>query len=138
VLRYKRYSIPYKWWSSGHAGAFAGRQLTHLTSLITTAGPHVGPARPPCNYPFPTLTSVPNSYNDPINHDLDMLPTGTFTIHPHPTLHDTTIPCTPNGRAVTTLSGPRIRHLFQLFRPDLTHRSFEEEVYHLMTRLGSR
>jgi hypothetical protein len=33
---------------------------------------------------------------------------------------------------------PRVRHVFQLFRPDLTHRSFEEEVYHLITRLGSR
>jgi hypothetical protein len=27
-----------------------------LTSLDTTAGPLVGPARHPCNYPFPTLT----------------------------------------------------------------------------------
>jgi hypothetical protein len=26
-----------------------------LTSLVPTAGPLVGPARPPCNYPFPTL-----------------------------------------------------------------------------------
>jgi hypothetical protein len=38
---------------------------------------------------------------------------------------------------VTTLSGPRIRHLFQLFSPDLTHSTFEEEVYHLITRLSS-
>jgi hypothetical protein len=66
-----------------------------------------------------------------------MLPTGTFTVHTHPTLHDTTILWTPYGRAVTTLSGPRIRHLFQLFRPDLTRRSFEDTVYHLITRLGS-
>jgi hypothetical protein len=67
-----------------------------------------------------------------------MLPTGKITIHTHPTLHDTTILCTPDGRAVTTLSGPRVRHLFQLFRPDLTHRSFEEEIYHLRARLGFR
>jgi hypothetical protein len=67
-----------------------------------------------------------------------MLPTGKFNIHTHPTLYDTTILCTPDGRTVTTLSGPRIRHLFQLFRPYLTQRSFEEEVYHLITRLGSR
>jgi hypothetical protein len=31
----------------------------------------------------------------------------------------------------------RAPHLFQLFRPDLTQHSFEEEVYHLITRLGS-
>jgi hypothetical protein len=67
-----------------------------------------------------------------------MLPSGTFTIHAHPTLHGTTILCTPDGRAVTTLSSPCIRHLFQLFRPDLTHRSFEELIYHLITRLGFR
>jgi hypothetical protein len=67
-----------------------------------------------------------------------MLLTGKFTIHAHPTLHDTTILCTPNGRAVTTLSSPRVRHLFQLYRPDLTQHSFVEEVYHLITRLGSR
>jgi hypothetical protein len=47
-----------------------------------------------------------------------MLPT--FTIHAHPTLHDTTTLCTPDGRAATTLSGPRVRNLFRLFRPDLT------------------
>jgi hypothetical protein len=76
--------------------------------------------------------------HDPINPYLDMLPTGTFTIHDHPTLHDTTIFCTPDGRAGTTLSGPRIQNLFQLFRPDLTHRSFEGKVYHLITRIGSR
>jgi hypothetical protein len=29
-----------------------------LTPLVTTAGPLVGPARPPCNYPFPTLTNT--------------------------------------------------------------------------------
>jgi hypothetical protein len=28
------------------AGAFAGRHLSPLTSLVTTAGPLVGPARP--------------------------------------------------------------------------------------------
>jgi hypothetical protein len=67
-----------------------------------------------------------------------MLPTGKFTVHTHPTLHDTTILYTPDGRAVTTLSGPRVRHLFQLFRPVLTHHSFEEEIYNLITRLGSR
>jgi hypothetical protein len=76
--------------------------------------------------------------HDPINHDLDMLPTGTFTIHTQPSPHDTTILCNPDGRAVTTISGPHIRHLFIPFRPDLTHRSFEEDVYHLITRLGSR
>jgi hypothetical protein len=32
----------------------------------------------------------------------------------------------------------RAPHLFQLFRPDLSQHSFEEEVYHLITRLGSR
>jgi hypothetical protein len=69
---------------------------------------------------------------------MDILPSGNFTIHTHPTLHDTTILCTPAGRAVTTVSGPRVRHLFQLFHPDLTHHSFEEEIYHLITRLGSR
>jgi hypothetical protein len=67
-----------------------------------------------------------------------MLPTGRFTVHTHPTLRDTTIIFTPNGRAVTTLYGPRFRHLLQLFRPDLTDRSFEEEVCHLITHLGSR
>jgi hypothetical protein len=67
-----------------------------------------------------------------------MPPTGTFTIQTHATLHDTTILCAPDGRAFTTLSGPRIRHLFLVFRPDLAHRSFEEEVYHLISRLGSR
>jgi hypothetical protein len=67
-----------------------------------------------------------------------MLPTGTFTIHTHPILIDATILCTPDARAVTTLSGPRIGHLFQFFCPDLTKRSFEEEVYHLITRLGCR
>jgi hypothetical protein len=28
--------------------------------------------------------------------------------------------------------------MFHLFRPDLTQHSFEEEDYHLLTRLGSR
>jgi hypothetical protein len=37
------------------AGAFAGRHLSLPTSLVTTTGPPVGPAQPPCNYPFPTL-----------------------------------------------------------------------------------
>jgi hypothetical protein len=76
--------------------------------------------------------------HDTINPELGMLPTGTFTIHAHPTLHDTTILCTPDGQAVTTISGPHVRHLFQLFRPDLTHSTFEEEVYCLITRPGSR
>jgi hypothetical protein len=76
--------------------------------------------------------------HDPIHPDLDMLPTVKFTIHTHPTLHDTTILFTPDGCVVTALNGSRIRHLFQLFRPDLTQHSFEEEVYHLITRLGSR
>jgi hypothetical protein len=67
-----------------------------------------------------------------------MLPTGKFAIPTHPSLHDTTILCTPDGRAVTTLSGPRVRHLFQLFRPELSQYTFEEEVYHFLTRLGSR
>jgi hypothetical protein len=67
-----------------------------------------------------------------------MLPTGKFTLHTHPSLHDTTILCTPDGRAVTTLNGPGVRHIFQLFRPDLSQHTFEEEVYHFLTRLGSR
>jgi hypothetical protein len=45
--------------AAGPAGAFAGRHLTPLTYLVTAAAPLVGHARPPCNYPFPTLT-VPN------------------------------------------------------------------------------
>jgi hypothetical protein len=63
-----------------------------------------------------------------------------LVLAPSPRPTSMTLPSsTPrDGRAVTTLSGPRIRHLFQLFRPDLTHRSFEEEVYLLITRLGSR
>jgi hypothetical protein len=74
----------------------------------------------------------------PIHPDLDMFPTGKFTIHTHPTLHDTTILCTPDGREFATLNAPRIRHLFRLLRPDLvTQHSFEEEVYHLITRLDS-
>jgi len=76
--------------------------------------------------------------HDPIHPDLDMLPTGKFAIYTHLSLHDTTVLCTPDGRAVTTLSGPRVRHLFQLFRPDLPQHTFEEEVYHPLTRLGSR
>jgi hypothetical protein len=55
--------------------------------------------------------------HDPINSNLDMLPTGTFTKYTHPTLQDTTILYTPDGRAVTTLSGHRTRYLFQLFHP---------------------
>jgi hypothetical protein len=51
---------------------------------------------------------------------------------------DIAIMCTPDGRAVTTLSSPRTRHLYQLFRTDLKHRTFEEEVYHLISKLGSR
>jgi hypothetical protein len=46
----------YKWRSAGPAGAFAGGHLSPLTSLVTTASPLVGPARPPCNYPFPIPT----------------------------------------------------------------------------------
>jgi hypothetical protein len=68
----------------------------------------------------------------------DMLPTGKFAIHAHPSLHDTTILCNPDGRAITTLNGPRVRHLFQLFHPDLSQHTFEEEVYHLLTRPCSR
>jgi hypothetical protein len=65
------------------------------------------------------------SFNhEPINLDLDMLPSSIFTIHSYPTLHDTTILCTPDGRAITTLSGSRTQHLFYLFRHDLTHRTF--------------
>jgi hypothetical protein len=76
--------------------------------------------------------------HDPINPDIDMLPTGKFTIHSHPIPSDTTILCTPDSRAVTNLSAPRTRYLCQLFRSYLTHRTFEDEVYHLITRLGSR
>jgi hypothetical protein len=50
--------------------------------------------------------------HDSINPDLDMAPTGNFVIHPHPTLLDRAILCTPNGKAVTTLSASRIRHLY--------------------------
>jgi hypothetical protein len=88
--------------------------------------------------PSPWTHFIITFNHESIHPDLDMLPTCTFTIHIHPTLHDTTILCTPDGRAVTTLSGPRVRHLFQLFRPDLTQRSFEAEVYLLITRLGFR
>jgi hypothetical protein len=65
-----------------------------------------------------------------------MVPIDTFTMHTQPTLPHTTIICAPKGRAVITVSGPRIRHLYQLFRPDLAHRTFEEEVNHLITGLG--
>jgi hypothetical protein len=39
------------------AGAFPGRHLPPLTSLATTAGPLVGPARHACNYQFPIPTN---------------------------------------------------------------------------------
>jgi hypothetical protein len=67
-----------------------------------------------------------------------MLPTGKFTFRNHPNLHDTAILCTLDGRAIKTLSGPCTRHMYKLFRPDITHRTFEEEVFNLITRLGSR
>ena len=74
-----------------------------------------------CHSPSVSIPYLPLNF--------DMLPTGKFTIHTHPSLHDTTLLCTPDGRAVTTLNGPRVRHLFQLFRPDLSQHTFEEEVY---------
>jgi hypothetical protein len=33
-----------------------------LTSLVTTTGPLVGPARPPCSYAFPTPTVRPQTH----------------------------------------------------------------------------
>jgi hypothetical protein len=36
------------------------------------------------------------------------------------------------------LSGTRTRHLDLLFRPNFTHRTLEEEVKYLITRLDSR
>jgi hypothetical protein len=41
---------------AGPAGAFAGRHLSLLTSLVATRSPLVGPVRPTCNYPFPIPT----------------------------------------------------------------------------------
>jgi hypothetical protein len=58
--------------------------------------------------PTPWTYSLISFNHDPINLDFDMLPNGTFTVHTHSTLHDTSILCTPDGRAVTTVSAPRI------------------------------
>jgi hypothetical protein len=62
------------------------------------------PERGPAQWTPPLISFKQNA----INPGLDMLPTGKFTIHTHPTQHDTNILCTLDGRAVTTLSGPRI------------------------------
>jgi hypothetical protein len=62
----------------------------------------------------------------------DKLVTGKFTIHTHLALHDTAVLCTPDGRPAKTLSGPSTKHLYQLFRPDPTHRKFEEEVFRVL------
>jgi hypothetical protein len=67
-----------------------------------------------------------------------MGPTRKFIMQNYPNFHDTVILCTPDGRAVTTLSAPRIRHLYKLFRPNLTHRIFDDDVDLLIKRLGSR
>jgi hypothetical protein len=34
--------------------AFVGRHVSPLTSLVSTPAPLMGPARPTCNYPFPS------------------------------------------------------------------------------------
>jgi hypothetical protein len=84
--------------------------------------------------PYPLITFN----HDPITPDLKLLPTCKFIMHTHTTLPYTTILWIPNSRAVTALSGPRIRHLYQLFRPDLTHHTIEAGVYRLIIRLGTR
>jgi hypothetical protein len=65
--------------------------------VLTTSPILPEPGLTPWTHPF-----IPFKH-DPINPTLDMLPTGKFTIHTHPTLHETTILSTPDGRVVTTL-----------------------------------
>jgi hypothetical protein len=110
---------------------------TALSAFNAGFAPSASPILPDFG-PIPWTHPLISFKIDPINSDLDMLPTGKFTIHTHPTFHVATILCTPDGPAITTLSAPRTRHLFQLFRPDLTRRTFKEEVYQLITILDSR
>jgi hypothetical protein len=58
-------------------------------------------------------------------------------MHHHPSLPHVVILCLPTGMAFTTLSLDRISHLYRLFRPELAQLPFEEELYRLVTRVGT-
>jgi hypothetical protein len=66
-----------------------------------------------------------------------MNPDGHFTIHHHPTIPNVAVLCLATRRAITTLSLDRITHLYHLFRPELTHLTFEEPLYRLVPRVGT-
>jgi hypothetical protein len=72
-----------------------------------------------------------------INLDIDMKPTGQFSIHHHPTIPTVAILYLYTGRTITTLFLDSITHLYRLFRPELTHLTFEEELYRLVTRVDT-
>jgi hypothetical protein len=66
-----------------------------------------------------------------------MKPTCHFAVHDHPCLSHVVILCLFTGTAVTTLSLDRVTHLYRLFRPKLTQLLFEEEIYRLVTIVGT-
>jgi hypothetical protein len=82
-------------------------------------------------------TSTVTIDHSPISPDIYMKPTGHFAIHHHPTILTVAILYRPNGRTITTLSLDRITHLYRMFQPELTHLTFEEELYRLVTRVGT-
>ena len=66
-----------------------------------------------------------------------MKPTGKFSIH-YTATPNLLVLCRPNGQAVTTLAADRVEHLHQLFRPEIAKYCFEEEVFRLVGRVGSK
>jgi hypothetical protein len=110
--------------------------LPSLPSIPASSRPHLSPSQNP-DLPH-GRTPYSHSNTTPSIQTSTCCPPGnspstttlTFTTQPSFAL--------PTAARSTTLSGPRTRHLYQLFLPELTHRAFEEEVYLFITRLGSR
>jgi hypothetical protein len=87
--------------------------------------------------PPPWRTSAVTIDHTSINPDIDTKSTGHFAIHHQPTQSNVAIRCFPIVRDVTTLSLDCINHLERLFRPVLTHLTFEGELYRFVTCVGT-
>ena len=92
-------------------------------------------------YPPPPPPWNPNHTRiswEPFNPYLDVNPDGRTRIVQHPTNKTQYILVAPDGKTVTTLSHSRVQKLWQDFQPHLTTRTFQEEVYLAVGRIGTR
>jgi hypothetical protein len=110
--------------------------LAALTTFEKSFTPATHPILPQPGPP-PWHTSAVTIDHSLVNPDIDMKSLLDFAIHHHPTIPTVAMLCLPTGRPITILSLDRITHLYRLFRPELTHLTFEEEFYRLVTRVGT-